>query len=148
MIIGHLFFYTYYMVPGTFIKRLHFEVLPRYFSPLRNTFYCQNLFFLRSVYLNMENEITTKDLRQDIAELLDYLMTFNEKDWNRMFIRATLINNMERFDSIIDSYVMPNDPETVSKLLYNKNDLDDLVGSLTERYYLLDKLELKELELA
>jgi hypothetical protein len=95
----------------------------------------------------MENEITTKDLRQDIAELLDYLMTFNEEDWNRMFIRATLINNMERFDSIIDNYEIPNDPEIVSKLLYNKSDLDDLVGSLTERYYLLDKLELKELEL-
>ena len=96
------------------------------------------------VVRNIPKILTTKELQQDVADLLDYLHLTNEDDWDFEFIRSKIMDNMKRYDQNIKYYYTPVNTNDYIKLIYSKADVADLIGTLTNKYVAIGKLKLKE----
>ena len=91
----------------------------------------------------MKQILTVEELQQDVADLLDYLHTTPEDSWDYAYIKQKIMENMRRFDESIIFYHIPLTINDLSKITYNKDDLDDLIASLTKKYVAIGKLKLK-----
>jgi len=88
--------------------------------------------------------VTREELQRDIGELLDYLHSTAESNWDKQFILNRMFANMNRFKDNFDFYKIPEEEDEYRKLVYDKSDMDDLINILTARYTALGKLELKD----
>lgn len=92
----------------------------------------------------MPKVLSTKELQQDVADLLDYLHLTSEENWDFRFIREKIMVNIKRFDENIKYYYTPVSTHDYVKLIYSKEDVKDLIGTLTTKYVAVGKLKLKE----
>lgn len=88
--------------------------------------------------------LTIKELQQDIGDLLDYLHSTNESDWEMAHIGRSFKRMRLRWDANIKYYYTPTDTEEFIKLVYSRVDFKDLIKSLTIRHTAIGKLELKK----
>jgi hypothetical protein len=90
----------------------------------------------------MQKILTTKELQEDIGELLDYLHNTSEKSWDSSYISNKLDGNMKRFEDNIIYYHKPMYDKPIS-ILFLKTNLNDLITFLTTKYTAIGKLQLK-----
>lgn len=102
--------------------------------------FCQQL--IKTLF--MPRIRTIEELRQDVAELLDYLYSTPENNWDLQHVRALIMRNMQRFDDNLKYYNTPVDTEEYIKLVYSKADVTDLIGSMTRKHSALTLLSLKD----
>ena len=91
----------------------------------------------------MKQILTVQELQQDVADLLDYLHTTPESFWDYAYIKQKIMENMKRFNESIIFYHIPLTIKDFSKITYSKDDLEDLIASLTNKYVAIGKLKLK-----
>ncbi|MBL4755649.1 MAG: hypothetical protein JKY52_18910 [Flavobacteriales bacterium] len=94
--------------------------------------------------MNAQKILTVEELQQDVAELLDYLYSTHESQWDLMHVRTLIMRNMQRFDDNLKYYNTPLDTAEYVKLVYSKSDVTDLIGTMTRKHTALASLVLKE----
>lgn len=88
--------------------------------------------------------LSKEELKKDIGELLDYLHTTPEKEWDLGLIMKRMKENFERFNQNIKYYNTPTETKEYIKLVYSREDFKDLIKSLTEKYVSINMIELKQ----
>ena len=99
---------------------------------------------LRPFGINMNVILSKQTLQRDIGELLDYLHTTPEDQWDMNFLRKKIMINMKRFNENIVYYHTPTNTNDYIKLIYSRADVQDLIRSLTDKYTAIGKLKIKE----
>jgi len=92
----------------------------------------------------MDKILTVIELQQDVATLLDYLYSLPESSWDLNHIRKLIMRNMKRYDQNIKYYKTPVNTNDFVRLIYSKADVANLIGTSTNKFVAIGKLELKD----